>query len=176
MQRNSTAKGWCQELDGRHCVYNRYTCGWCEAEGVFRNCRVWLFAGEGKASERSVGLLDLDRSDSAHGGDVEADATNAVLLAFRDSCERELTFRSRRDFQVVEFLLKFCVAKQETQRRAQVVEFLGLDALHLGRTTRPEPGVLAVEQEELTGGLSVVPFHAAGLEQQESAAFAARHA
>ena len=59
--------------------------------------------------------------------------------------------------EVVQFLFKLGVAEEKAQRRAQVVEFLGGDALHLGVAVGVEPGVFAVEKKELAGGGSCSP-------------------
>ena len=46
----------------------------------------------------------------------------------------------------------------------------------LGVAGGVEPGVLAVEDEDLAGGLGVAPAHAAGLLEEEGALFGAVHA
>src|SRR6202007_265686 len=103
------------------------------------------FTGENEASERSVCLLNFDRSDGANRGDIEADAPNAIFLAFRNSRERELAFGAGGNCEVVEFLFEFSMAEQETERRAQVVQLFGRDTLYLRGAVRPEPGILAIE-------------------------------
>jgi hypothetical protein len=66
------------------------------------------------------------------------------------------------------------MAEKKAQRGAEVVELFSGDALHLGIAFGIEPGVFAVEQKDLAGGICVVPAHAAGFEKQEGAAFCAR--
>ena len=68
------------------------------------------------------------------------------------------------------------MAEEEAERGAEVVELFGGDALGLGVAGGVEPGELAVEDEELAGGLIVDPAHAAGLFEEEGAGFGAVHA
>ena len=65
------------------------------------------------------------------------------------------------------------MAQEEAERGAEVVELLGFEALDLGVAAGVDPGVFAVEEEELAGGGGVVPLHAAGLEEEERAGFGA---
>jgi len=138
-------------------------------------CRIQRFAAEGEASHRAVGFFNLDSRDRAIRGQRERQPADAFLLTLGLTGEREQTSRSGRKRQRVHLLFKLRVAQQETQWRAQVVELLGLHALHLRLSRRVEPGVFAVEQEDLARRRRIIPSHAAGLEQQQIPAFGAMH-
>ena len=75
--------------------------------------------------------------------------------------------------EVVDFFFELGVAEEEAERRTEIVELLGCDALDLRVAFGVEPGVFAVEEKELAGWIGVVPAHAAGLEEEEGSAFGA---
>jgi hypothetical protein len=77
------------------------------------------------------------------------------------------------DGEIAEFLLELGMAQEEAQGAAEVVKLFGGDSLHLVIARGIEPSELAVEDEELTGGLVVTPAHTAGLLEQEGAGFGA---
>ena len=113
---------------------------------------VGLLGGEGEAGERAVGLFDFDGGDGAVGGDGEGEAADAVLLALGLAGEGELAVGGGGELEAVELFFELGVAEEEAQRGAEVVELFGGDALDLGVAAGVEPGVFAVEQEELAGG------------------------
>ena len=88
---------------------------------------------------------------------------DAILLALGLAGEREVAVGGGSEAEVVDFFFELGVAEEKAQRRAQVVELLGGDALHLRVALGVEPGIFAVEQEELAGGGAVVPLMRPGL-------------
>ena len=101
---------------------------------------------------------------------VRVRRSNAFFLSVGNAGEREAAVGGGRHREVVDFLFKLGVAEKKAQGGTEIVELFGADALHLGVALGVEPGKLAVEEEELAGGLVVVPAHAAGLEEQEGSA------
>ncbi len=95
---------------------------------------------------------------------------DALLLSFGLAREVEAAVRRGGRGQVVHLLFELGVAEQKAQRRAQIVQLFGGDALHLRVAARVEPGELAIEQKQLAGGRTVIPLHAAWLQQQQRAA------
>ena len=89
--------------------------------------------------------------------------------------ERELPLGGRRQLQAGQLLFQHRVAQQKAQRRTQVVQLLGRNALDLRVAARIEPGVFAVEQEELAGGLGVLPAHTPRFDQQQRSTLGAAH-
>ena len=163
-------------LDGGEGVYHGNSRGRSELKGCRGDWGVGLFAGEGEVGFGAVGFLDIDGSDDAVGGHGEGETLDALFLAVRDAgkCKGAVSGRCRGE--VIDLFLKLGMAEEEAERRAEIVELLGTHALDLRVTPGVEPGVFAVEKEELAGGAGVVPAHAAGLEEQERTAFNARAA
>ena len=126
-------------------------------KGLGRDRRIGLLAGEGEAGQRAVGLFNLNAGDGSVGGHGKREPRDALLLPFGLAGERERPFGRRRQRQVAQLLFQFRVAEQKAQGRAQIVQLFGRDALDLRVAAGVEPGILAVEQEELAGRRRCTP-------------------
>src|ERR1035437_10623005 len=140
-------------------------------EGLRWDGYVGLFASEGEVGECAVGLFDLNGGDGSFSGHGERDPADAILLSLGLAGEGEGAVGGRSQGQVVEFLFEFGVTEKEAQRRAQVVELLGGNALHLPVALGVEPREFAVEDKDLARRGTVVPFHAAGLDEKQRSSF-----
>ena len=121
------------------CVHHGHALGRDKAKRFGRHRSVGLFAGECEMRQGAVGLFDLYRGDRAFRGNRQVEAADAFFLASRDTGKPVLTDCGGRDCELINLFLKLRMAQEKSQRRAQVVEFLGRDALHLRIALGIEP-------------------------------------
>src|ERR1700676_646253 len=161
-------------LNGCEAVDDGYSRRDGEDEVAVLGGDVLLHVGEGELGDCSVDLFEAHLLDRSGGGHDEGEQLEALLEAFGYAGDA-VAGRVGGDVDLVKLFGELSVAEEEAQRGAEVVEFFGRDALGLGVAGCVEPGELAVQDEDLSGGLGVAPLHAAGLAEEEGAFLVAVH-